>query len=342
MNKDTDYLNKLSKFLEHGVHPIIQIGASLEEVEQLKIFPIRSISVMLYADETYEPKINKQIANCNSIHSVIRPYPIWKFSILQLNRWLAKSFLEFFAICKVSGLAKSFKFTISGLEMLRRQLFISIRYRLAGKNLINMHLGYTDTFAKNYLNALPKSKLSVPEFNESLFAFASENRNYFFKLKKSKISFMGQAGNAERRLAISLLKNYRDARVTVRTHFKGSQSKTDQDLKSIDYLKECFESSIVLCPPGNYSGLSFRISEALCAGAFPLVVSSSLTDPLFPGSKVKWKRVHLEETWKNSLKQILEMAPNQIMDLWEREITEIIRGNAEVSERLRILLESIE
>jgi len=342
VNKDLDYLDKLKKLIDQGVHPIVQVGSSSAEVDDLKIFPNRSISVMLYADETYQPKINKQIASCHSIHSVIRPYPIWKFSLNQVFRWSLKAFAEFYATCRLTGLKDSTRFTFAGLEMLRRQLVISLRFKLAKKCLLNINLGYTDTFANNYIQALSKYEIPVLDGTVSLFAIALNNKDILFNLKSSKISFMGQQGNSERRLAVTLLETYPGARVFVRNHFKGGLDKLEQRRNSIEFLNECFQNLITLCPPGNFSGLSFRISEALCAGSFPLTVSNSQTDPLFRGFELERNGAWRVSTWRNSLKQILSKDPLEIMNLWESEIRLRIKNNAKTSARLRILVGAFE
>ena len=70
-----------------------------------------------------------------------------------------------------------------------------------------------------------------------------------------------------------------------------------------------------LCPPGNYSGHSFRILESLVCGSLPIVASNVITDPLFQDPMRLRVNSHVICSWKRRIREHELLSSSQVNDL---------------------------
>jgi hypothetical protein len=313
--------NRLLELMDEKVAITIQIGGDPDELNIFKGLPANSVNVLLYADEVYDVRINRRILKYKSVKTVYRVYPIWKTN-------LGKLFLTFFfnpnqgfGFVKEFGLKKTLIFKLIGIEMFRRQFLIKIYEKYYGKKSKNIPLGYTDTFAKNYIK-LVKNKYNINiDGKQSLIEVAIDNLHLLQKEKSLDFFFVGQKGNLERQFAIKKLEKVKNSEIYLNERFNEKRVRNSQ--RDFDfYVENGIRSKRILCPPGNYSALTFRLLESLCLGSLPVRASSCITDPLYPGPLLPSGSKVFSRSWAWTIQSASELSDKSIQILVENELTE--------------------
>jgi len=255
-------------------------GNNLKELEIIRSFPKDSIWVDFYADEVYSPKLNYRALSMDSVKGLIRPY--WNHHPMNTQgyfQYLKESF------CKYDLLEKFLltKLLLSGLVILNRQWRIRLASQKYKKNIIKIPLGYTNSFASIFELMQGYSNCGSSLLERRLFSQYEE--------REILLSFVGQEGNVQRTKLISSLEKMTAAArerpvgqviIFKRQKFGGTLGSYGATEKTVQDFIQCgLKAKFGLCPPGNYSGETFRYSELLCMGTFPLECKYAVSDPSF-------------------------------------------------------------
>lgn len=260
---------------------VVLVGNSEEEVENLKTSSLHSFFVFLYGDETYNKKSSRLILLNPKVKGIIRCYPLYEREdlcghILQNLRVILRSLSRF--------RLEEAKFSIAGLVMIYRQISISNLHSKFRKPSLQIPLGYTnifaDTFLKFFGNYLVEDQ-SIYELERSKFSEKFE--------KTYDVAFVGQLGTFVRRKFIEESSHFLeqafgqslDNKIVLRSRFGGVENCEQSNGWTSEYIEIMSCSRVTLCPPGNYSGQTFRYAEALALYCFPLEIDRCLTDPLW-------------------------------------------------------------
>jgi hypothetical protein len=174
--------------------------------------------------------------------------------------------------------------------MVKRQIFIAFLERLYSKGSVPMPLGYNDLFAESFC------KVNQVNENLSLVDFALKRGPA--EDKKFDIAFVGQSGKLTRRVAIEAMSNVLQKELIIRKNYGGAIGIYGATLESgIESVHALMNSKFALCPPGNYSNNTFRISESLICGAAPMFNQGSITDPICTYSYLDKGILELPRQW---------------------------------------------
>ena len=253
---------------------VVLIGNSLDEIKAIQSFPRSSLWVLLYGDETWNPRLNKSLLKTNSLIGTIRPYPAASKSLKSLRKLCLASLRYLprkFSFRKlVRGLAFSFVAVF-------RQAYINILHSKTKKQNIDFLPGYTELFidAIEAITGIKYSKNSL---------MCSESKVTPSK-KQIQFSFVGQRGGTWREFALARLKETilkKDFLYIERPSFGGTKGANGASLETArEYVQTLLDSRFVISPPGNYSGSTFRWLESVICGAIPLQALSNPSDPDF-------------------------------------------------------------
>jgi hypothetical protein len=314
--KTSGYLVQIQSYIEQGIRPIVQVGSGKEELEELTIFPRNSIIASLYADETYSPKSNQDLLNADSIFLVIRSYSLPKYSLIKVMKSFVQGLLDLSSNLSFPNSLKFFNLCSAGLVMALRQKKIGKLEKKLEKNSIAIPFGYTDLFCQSFISFLtdnfgielkPEVSLLSSEVSEIL-SKGEANRKFRF-------GFIGQRGNLARNFAINSVRT-KNSILVERDHYGGTLGGNEATRATgIEYIEVLTKSTSFLCPPGNYSGHSFRILESLICGALPIVSSNVITDPLFQDPTGLNGNSHVIYSWKKRIREHELLNSSQINDL---------------------------
>ena len=297
--KDENYLKRVRDLVGTGVIPVIQVGPSVKETQDLEGFPKNSLIVQFHADETYLPKINLQIIRNPAVSMILRSYPIPKFKLSKFFTIQLTGLLDLSHNFSFRNFFQYLKFDFAGIVMVKRQVFIAVLERIYSKVSVPMPLGYNDLFAESYCSVYKV------ENNSSLIHSAMNNLPA--KEKKSKIAFVGQAGKLTRRFAIKPMESISPKELILRDNYGGAIGIYGATLESgIENIRALKNSKLALCPPGNYSSHTFRIAESLICGAVPMFNKGSITDPICSYSYLSDEILGLPKIWKKKLELAVE------------------------------------
>ena len=128
--KDENYLKRVRDLVGTGVIPVIQVGPSVKETQDLEGFPKNSLIVQFHADETYLPKINLQIIRNPAVSMILRSYPIPKF---KLSKFFASQYAGLKDLSQnfsFSNFLEYLKLVFAGMVMVKRQVLIAVLERI--------------------------------------------------------------------------------------------------------------------------------------------------------------------------------------------------------------------
>ena len=271
--KEGNYIERLSSVISQGRCPIVQVY-SIREIQELSgVFPDKSLILHLNSDEVLDPKLNLCALRLKSTRAILRSYPtniqIMNFSFLDFTSSIFNSIL----LSSWSSAFQNIKLWCHGLILTKRKIQISLYHKIFMKKVINVHLGYTDFFYANFLDRFGGER------DESVFKISND----VLKEKKVfKMSFVGQKGNSFRNEMAKSIEKFDNTYSKLREKFGGTlgiNGTTKQ--MGHDYVEAMSKSLLALCPPGNYSGITFRYAEALACGAIPVEFFHPPTDPFF-------------------------------------------------------------
>jgi len=297
--KTGNYLNEIQKLIDAGIRPIVQIGQNFEEIVELQGFPKNSLIVHLYADETYQIRNNIKLIRLPAAYKILRSYPISRIQPLSMFYSLASSFLDIFNSGKQVSIKKVIRYWAAGIVMASRQILIKSLEYINRKNSISFLLGYTDIFCKSYISAIDTRFEEVINDGISLFSIGGSTLDKMIKSKEFDLCFVGQRGNIVREMAVDQSLKIKNSRIIIRDKFGGSLGFNDSTIDTgSEYLEIILNSRFNLCPPGNYSGYSFRIMESLICATYPIINSYPLTDPFFTNPIQVLQTTKFFKSWK--------------------------------------------
>jgi len=144
-----------------------------------------------------------------------------------------------------------------------------------------------------------------------------------FQKKDLLYSFIGGATHAVRR-PILRMKRHKDTVIVSRPGFFGKLKLPPavKDRITAEYIDILFRSRFALCPSG-VSLITYRFTEALCAGAIPVVIADNLVLP--PG--VDWKKciIHVNERDVGKLDKIIRSIPKEREDAMRQACLDLVR-----------------
>ena len=312
-SKDENYLIRVKYLIRSGVIPVIQVGPSAREALDLIGLPSGSVIVQFHADETYLPKINYQLIRNPAVSMILRSYPIPKFNLFNFFTIQISGLMDLSHSFSFRNLFQYLKLFFAGLVMVKRQVFISVLERIYSKVSVPIPLGYNDLFAESYCDVYKVTK------NSSLIEFAINNLPA--KEKKSKIAFVGQLGKLTRRFAIKAMESISPKEMILRDNYGGAIGIYGATLESgIENIHALKNSKIALCPPGNYSSHTFRITESLICGAVPMFNQGSITDPICSYSYLSDEILGLPKSWKKKLEVAARLDQEHLDDYIETSL----------------------
>jgi len=297
-------------FLDDGVN-VVLVGNSLLEIDEVKEITARNFLVYLYADETYKFKLSKGILGITNVQGIIRNYPlnrqvhVWEKINSSLTTLLVSLLLIDFS---------RFRLCVAGIVMSLRQSALIRLHSKSGKFSISAPLGYTNLFAETFREFVD----SQVKPYESLFEL-KDTQEALLLSKNTDICFVGQKGNSERvkfiekvleeskKLDPDCLQEFKQ-----RDSFGGVENSGTKKKWAKEYVETLARATINICPPGNYSGVTFRFAESLLLNCFPLESDYVLTDP-------HWKPYLLTESrvsWRHRLQGLIQLtAPKRSFEV---------------------------
>ena len=326
--EETD-LDRILEIIYSGIRPIVQLNGSPSDFELLDRLPRKSILVHLNSDETYNPKFNKKVIKSSSVAAILRSYPLPNMKpililkgILILTLYVLKSFFS-------KNFLSRFSVVIHGIVMAKRQIHIKFWEVLRKKITIKVPLGYTDLFYENFQQQFH----SVT--SKSLF---SGNEN-LFKEKKQGVVFIGLKGNIFRQEVINAcLEVIPDSYsyVKIRKAFGGFIGPHGSNEKEgREYFDVLRKSSLSICPPGNYSGITFRFAESIACRVLPVSFNFVPSDPLF--SKRSSLNLNFMSTLnlKKTFSYIARLEEEAIFNFFELEKASFLKNLFDAETRIQ-------
>jgi hypothetical protein len=270
--------------IKNGERALLVLDNSIKSLDFLKDFPPRSVIVMLVSDEIYSTRLTCGLLCNGSIHSIYRDYPLRGFSgLMKYPRTLTASIFSCIRFkLKISSLLKAF---IAGLAMLLKQLTITSFAKILRKQVRQLPLGYTGSFATNF--QIDKHL----EDDDSFIDFSLKGiLNSKFEIKSEETYFSGQRGNFDRQLFLETSRHHGLGIRSIHVSFGGPEKLEEKFSAEKDYFEGLKMSRFSICPSGNYSAESFRFLESLLLQSLPLMPAGILSDPLYRNSFSRsWK-----------------------------------------------------
>lgn len=297
--KSGNYLDEMRRLIEVGIRPIVQIGQNSEEIVALEGFPKNSLIIHLYADETYRINTSFKLIKLPATYKILGSYPIPKLTILGLFFSFASMFLDILNSRRRLNVKNLAIFWAAGIVMTSRQVQLKFLEKCFRKDSVPILLGYTDIFCESYVGLIKSKFHESLDTYESLFLIEKTTLAKIIKDKEFDLCFVGQRGNIEREMAVAQSLRIKNSQIIVRDKFGGSLGFNDSTSDTGNqYLKVMLSSRYSLCPPGNYSGFSFRLMESLICGTYPIMKNYPLTDPFFINPIPVFKENQVPTKWK--------------------------------------------
>jgi hypothetical protein len=207
--------------------------------------------------------------------------------------------LDIFNSGKKLSIKKVIRYWAAGIVMALRQILIKLLENVNRKTSISFLLGYTDIFCNSYISAIDNRFEEVIDDGASLFSISGSTLDKIIQSKEFDLCFVGQRGSIVREMAFDQSLRIKNSRIIIRDKFGGSLGFNDSTAHTgIEYLELLLKSRFNLCPPGNYSGYSFRIMESLICATYPIVNNYPLTDPFFTNPIQVLQTTKFFKSWK--------------------------------------------
>jgi hypothetical protein len=275
-----------------------------ESLRHLRDLPPRSVQLLVVSDETYRLDLLQAITRTPAIAHVFRCYPLFNGSGPSMARRLAAAADELPGM-DVGQVRLALRSVAAGSVLRRRVAIWSRRLQSSGIGVTSLCLGYTDWFEMG-LNALADEGLlpAVPEAG-SLIPYLAHAREQILAEKTEHLGFVGQSGNFQRQAGIRAARQAGFNVGPVRDGFGGGGQ--DPAVASREYVGQLLASRFTLCPPGNYSGESFRLTEACLMFSVPVEVTPTMSDPCRPAFGAVSAPGISGPAWAHALRDTTEM-----------------------------------
>ena len=272
--KNESYQQVLIDLIAKGYCPVFQVDDDPSEFQFLATLPKESLVAWCHSDERFDLDFNRRISETSAIKLVLRPYRLNRFSLKKLFRALIQTFVNLRYSKSITFALKLFLWQGRGISMQYRQLRIRRLYSKNQKKYLDILIGYTNVFASSFLSSKEFSQ-STPDM--SLFDLISPQE---LKFGDRAVTFSGQTGQVVRETALIALSKFPESFLLCRDSY-GASNVIDGDVRTrgLEYVEILRQSRLVLCPPGNISGESFRIFETILMRRIPVAMGSVTSDP---------------------------------------------------------------
>jgi hypothetical protein len=289
-----------------------------ETLEVLRMFPPRSVRLLVSSDETNRRDLAAAICSIPAISHVYRTYPLtWERSSRVSRLSLLTGELRRLPPRYLGRAARAF---VAGNVVRKRTRWSSRLFRRRGITVTPLCLGYTEWFEMG-LQGLAGEGLLPPIPQEgSLLTFLEANRERILERKSGQLGFVGQLGNFQRQAGIRAARALGYSVGPIRNGFGGGGLLNSQ--ASREYVEQLMRCRFTLCPPGNYSGESFRLTEACLAYSIPVEVEPTLSDPSRPAFGAIAAVGVKAGSWQSALSRMSEIEG----DRWAKEATECFQA----------------
>jgi hypothetical protein len=149
------------------------------------------------------------------------------------------------------------------------------------------------------------------------------------------VCFVGQKGNVERQKFVNdVIREMSECeinpnfKVVVREEFGGVRNSLEKTTWCDEYVEILNRASVSICPPGNYSGVTYRYAESLLLYCYPLQSNEVVTDP-------NWEPyLELDSTplWESKLEELLNLddegrvaATRELREAYFRRLSDLNR-----------------
>ncbi len=247
-----------------------------EELYDLSVQEGTSILLLVESDETFRTNLTRAILRHPEVRRVLRCYSIESSGWLDLPQALMVA-LRTSVYMGVSSLPGALMAWSAGVVVAGRK---SISRRLLGSAGVVTHpmpLGYTDAFVQGVEALGTERNWRCLTRNESVITYLSEHLDDLTAHKCDELAFVGQQGKFQRRAALHVAQALGFSIGPIHETFGGPGR--DKGREAANYVTALARSRFSLCPPGNYSGESFRLGESLLLGALPLEASCVISEP---------------------------------------------------------------
>lgn len=253
---------------------------SIRNFKKLRGFPKRSVLLFILSDENYRISLNFLALINPAVKAIVKDYPLGR---TDNSRKVSKLFFEkIYRLKRFRNLWRLLpKSVLGGIYVLLSQFLTKIFSALLQKKVMEIPQGYNSGFAKLY------AKNFELGFDESIFEFAlqSKSENH---TKNLNIVFLGQVGSLDRSLMLTEAQNLNFGTNTgIDFRFNKNYAEGQSSTKQEEYFQLIMSSYFTLCPPGNYSGSTFRFFEALISHSYPIRDSFVISDPLYDSRNLK-------------------------------------------------------
>jgi len=309
---------------------------TLKKLENLKL-PKDSIIGFLGTDENYNLSLNSSVLKANFIKFVLRPYPLYKFTLKKLTVTLFSNCYEFLLQKKFGKLKNFARWAIEGFGMTIRQSRIRKIEKKLGKHSVSIPLGYTDLFCRSFLKIF--EQLEFKNSKEKSLLRISANLEICQLPKKYNFVFVGQKGHLVRQIGTFSAKKRKQSFILERSGYGAGEINSEEvQNNGMEYVNSLINSKFSVCPPGNISGNSYRIMESLICGSYPVVKDFVLCDPLFESPNKELVLVRKPILWRSYLKKLEKANSREI----QRNIEINLDCEIKKMKEIKSFLESVE
>ncbi len=282
-----------------------------DDVRVLRDFPDASVALLIESDETYDPKLAYAVRQTPAVAQVLRNYPVHPQSSRRNARTLRYGTQEVLD-APLGSWPSGVRAIAAGLVMTHRHARLRRLYGHRTRVGGGLPLGYTDMFVQGLQLAAARGVIPDPPSKGSLLPYLSGLRRELSARKSISLCFVGQRGRFQRAAGIDRASQFGWDVGPIRSGFEAAGQ--DRAEASFEYIRSLVDSRFALCPPGNYSGDSFRLTEAVLLGCVPVEVGHTLSDPLRPEALWHGGAGIVGRTWTEALHQLENVDP----DLAER------------------------
>lgn len=256
--------------VESGLKALAFVDTSVIDLRALDCFPKRSVVLFILSDETYKFTLNIRALTNKKIFAIVRDYPIGRPSLVREIPRVVLSKLR--RVRYHSSLLQLFpRALVSAFYLSSVQVLIYCISRLTKRKVYEIPLGYDSGFCEQF------AKFYRLKNMDSLLGYSLSAEQKIMREKNEPFFFLGQQGNFDRQLFLREAKKL-GIEVDNINHSYAAGRKVENQQRYFHGLRYAVNS---LCPPGQYSGNTFRYMESLLMYSYPLCERFILSDPLF-------------------------------------------------------------
>lgn len=283
-----------------------------DQLQFMPAWPEGSVRLFVDWDETFLPSLIGDIAASPQIAELIRNYPIENSGWVDLIPNAVVAARE-----TLSGHGAPAHLAVrswtAGVVVARRKSQARRKLRSAGVAVREVTLGYTDMFVAGVKALSSRSGWAALGEGDSLLAYLVDRADDLTDLKHADLAYVGQLGKFQRRCGIEAAQAMGYSIGPVRTGYGGQGASPTEDI-SATYVEAMAAARFALCPPGNYSGDSFRFGEVLLLGTLPVEVSRVISEPGRRHMRDIQEFTVTAPTWREALTRMGRMSESERLE----------------------------